>query len=86
MKQTNNIREESQPEGPGQAQKVGTWESNEVQQGQVLGVAAGSRQFQMWVETGRRTPSEQSRGERPGDPGGQRTGQEQAMCTYSPEG
>jgi len=52
-----NWRERYHPEGPGHAWNAGWRESNEIQQGQVQGVALGLRQFQILVQTGKRTQS-----------------------------
>lgn len=45
----------SHPRRLGQVREVGPQEPNEVQQGQEQGVAFGSEQSQMCIQTGRRT-------------------------------
>jgi len=41
---------ESHPEGPGQAGEVGSREPNDVQQGQLQGVALGLEQPQVFIQ------------------------------------
>lgn len=61
---------------------MGPPESNEVQQGQVQGVALGLGQSQICIQAGRRTPWELSyRGLE--DASGQIAGHEPAVCSYS---
>ena len=56
----------------GQALKVGPWKPNEVQEGQVQGVAPGSGQSQITVQTGKNAPWEQPYRKGLGGPDGQK--------------
>ena len=60
----------SHPRRLGQVREVGPQEPNEVQQGQVQGVALEPGQSQVFIQTGGRTPLEQPCEEGLGGPGG----------------
>jgi len=65
---------------------VGPCEPNEVQQGQVQGVALGPGHSWVCVQIVRKTPREQPCGEGHRNPGGQKAGHEPAVYAWSQEG
>jgi len=80
---TEQRRWMSHPEGPGQAQKVGTREPNEVQQDQVQGVALASGRSQIKLQWELIETSLMEK-DLLRCPDGQKVENEPAVCTWSP--